>query len=190
MTQSEYYQSYTGFLNSDVDEIRTKLRGSNGVQLTEALFEETCTSARTKDPSFQALYSLKEYPTTNTLSAYQIYIHSVDETEAALKLVGSLSHWKKLCNLKWFLTGRRDVGFEGLLQWRQDMWERDRSSAKKVLMKLASEGNVTAARALDKMANEELVRLSKLLPAHTSSGKRNNDKVEDDFDFLDNLRSS
>lgn len=190
MNNTISYSEFTGFQNSPVSEIRERLRASNGVQLTEALFEETCIAARNKDPAYQAPYSLKEFPTTDTPSAYQIYIHSVDETEAALKLVGSLSHWKKLCNLKWFLTGRRDIGFEGLLQWRQDMWERDRSAAKKVLMKLASEGNVTAARALDKMASEELVRLSKLLPAHTSSGKRNNDKVEDDFDFLDNLGSS
>lgn len=183
MTQSEYYKSYTGFLNSDVEKIRTKLRGSNGVQLTEALFEETCTSAKSKDPNFQALYSLKEYPTTNTPSAYQIYIHSVDETEAAMKLVGSLSHWRKLCSLKWFLTGRKDVGFEGLLQWRQDMWERDRSAAKKVLIKLASEGNVTAARTLDKLASDELIRLNKIsLPSNKPVSVDN-----DGLDFLDHL---
>ena len=178
---TDYYKAYIGFSNSDVDQIRAKLRGSNGVQLTEALFEETCISARNKDPNFQALYSLKEYPTSNTPSAYQIYINSVDETEAALKLVGSLSHWRKLCSLKWFLTGRKDVGFEGLLQWRQDMWERDRSSAKKVLIKLAAEGNVTAARTLDKLASDELIRLNKITPP--SSAKTDNDGL----DFLDHL---
>ncbi len=180
---TDYYKSYTGFSQSSSEDIRQKLRGSNGVQLTEALFEETCISARNKDPEFKALYSLKEYPLSNTPSAYQIYINSVDETEAAIKLVGSLSHWRKLCSLKWFLTGRKDVGFEGLLQWRQDMWERDRSSAKKVLIKLASEGNVTAARTLDKLASDELIRLNKLSVPTGANVKPS----DDGLNFLDQL---
>lgn len=182
MKNSEYYKLYTGFLDCDGELIRDKLRGSNGVQLTEALFEETCASARAKCPTFQALYSLREYPTVDIPSAYQIYIHAVDETEAALKLVGSLAHWKKLCSLKWFLTGRKDVGFEGLIQWRQDMWERDRSAAKKVLIRLATEGNVTAARTLDKLASDELARLNKLtLPSSPKSSE------VDGLDFLDEI---
>ena len=182
------YKTYVGFLAASPEEIRSKLRGSNGVQLTEALFEETCLAAKRKDPNYQALYSLKEYPTTDRLSAYQIYMNSVDETEAALKLVGSLPHWRKLCSLKWFLTGREDCGFEGLLQWRQDMWDRDRSKAKKVLMDLASEGNVTAARSLDKLASDELQRLLKLVPDSANrKGKGRDAEVHDGLDFLDEL---
>lgn len=180
------YENYTGFTNARAEDIRDKLRSSNGIQYTEALFEETF-HGKVADKTHKPLYSLKEYPTSETPSAYQIYMNSVDETDAAIKLVGSLSHWRKLCSLRWFLHGRKDCGFEGILQWRQDMWDRDRSAAKKVLMRLSSEGNVTAARSLDKMASDELIRLNKLTPPTQEGGQSGKAAVDDGLAFLDEL---
>lgn len=181
------YENYTGFTNAKAESIRDKLRSSNGIQYTEALFEETF-HGNVADKTHKPIYSLKEFPLNNTPSAYQIYMNSVDETEAAIKLVGSLGHWRKLCSLKWFLYGRKEIGFDGILQWRQDMWERDRSAAKKVLMRLSSEGNVTAARSLDKLASDELIRLNKIVPpTNQQGGVENKPKTDDGLSFLDEL---
>jgi hypothetical protein len=154
------YKEYVGFLDCQGVVSDTKLRATNGVMYTETLFEETI-SSRMKKAGHEAIYSLRECPVSDLPSAYQIYINSTDETEAALKLVGSLAHWRKLCNLKWFISGRPEISFEGVLQWRKDMWERDRSESKKVLIGLCKSGNVTAARALHKMASEDLSALAK-----------------------------
>lgn len=179
------YKEYRGFIDATSEDVRSQLRSSNGIQYTETLFEETFNN-RLANKDYKPLYSLKEHPTNDLPSSYQIYMASVDETEAALKLVGSLSHWKKLCSLRWFIFGRPEVGFEGLNSWRKDMWDRDKSAAKKVLMKLSSEGNVTAARALHKMASEDLITLSQLPKPNIGKGKDTD--VADDFGFLDEIK--
>jgi hypothetical protein len=151
---------YEGFKNSsDLSE----LRDSRGVQRTESLFVEV---SQTKD-KYEPLYSLKSWNSRGYPSAYLIYMGCVDETEAALKLVGSLSHWRKLCKLRWFLKGRPEHGFEGLESWRQDMADRDASEAKRVILQECRNGNVTAARALDKLAKDS----SKSIPKPTTSKK-------------------
>lgn len=85
-------------------------------------------------------------------SAYLIYMSSADENEAAIKLVGSLQHWRKLINdTPWFLEGSKTfawTGFEGLAQWREDMQARDNSIAKALLFESAAGGNVQAQKAL------------------------------------------
>ena len=170
------YKDYKGYQGADTAEICNDLRASNGVQLTEALFEEVIQPASRK--KFIPLYSLKEYENKGKPSAYQIYIHSVDETDAALKLVGSMSHWRKLCSLEWFIKGRPEAGFDGLAKWRMDMAARDRMSAKKALMIEAEGGNVSAARALDKMASDDLKNATKAAPKKTKSD------VDDGLEFL------
>jgi len=122
------------------------LKDKRGVQRTESLFHETIQPpVRQK---YDPVYSLRDYDHKGYPSAYQIYMSSIDEHEAALKLVGSLSHWRKLTVLKWFLEGRPECQFEGLLQWRVDMKARDASAAKQVLQEQVKEKNITAARAL------------------------------------------
>lgn len=162
------YREYTGFKGVDQKDME-ELRDSRGAMRTESLFVEV---SQTKD-KYTPLYSLKSYDSRGYPSAYLIFMESVDETEAALKLVGSLSHWRKLCNLKWFLKGRPEHGFEGIESWRKDMADRDKSEAKRVLLAECAMNNVTAARALDKLANDN----TKTIPKQATS--KNNNSKED-----------
>jgi len=125
-----------------------KMKGGNSIQLTEGLFYET---QQMKGKLDNPVYTLQDRDRGATPSAYLIYMSSVDEYEAANKLVGSQRHWRKLCSLKWFMSGRSDVGFDGLHQWRLDMEARDQSKAKMELLFAASDGNVAAMKAIHSM---------------------------------------
>lgn len=178
------YQEFTGLLYADPQEVYETMRDSRGVMKTEALFEEVIqASSREK---YEPLYSLRDYDNKGKPSAYQIYIHSVDEREAALKLVGSLAHWRKLCSLKWFINGRPEVGFEGLAQWRQDMADRDLTVAKQVLVDQCEAGSVPAARALEKMAKDSLKEASKVRSRRDKTGTE--DSQDDVLEFLHNFK--
>ena len=131
---------------------RTDFKDVRGAHKTESLFIETIQPQPAK--SYDPLYSLRDYDHKGYVSAYLIYMSSVDERDAAMKLVGSMSHWRKLCTLKWFMNGRPECQFEGINQWREDMAARDASTAKKVILDQCKEQNVTAARALDKMSRD------------------------------------
>ena len=117
------------------------LRGSNNIQSTQALFMEF-------NPD--GPYTLKNQDVSKNdktyVSAYKVFMSSIDESEAALKLVGSYQHWRKLCALKWFQEGVTEFGFEGVDQWRKDMEQRDRTEAKRQLLIAAQNGNVPAQR--------------------------------------------
>lgn len=156
------YAEHKGFLGEDPVVIREFMRDASGRQKTASLFEESI-QPPTRENGYEPLYSLRDYDYNGKPSAYQIYIHSADESEAALKLVGSYQHWRKLCSLDWFINGVVEWGFEGLARWRKDMSERDSTTAKKALLLLVQEGNVTAARALHKMAEEDLKRAKVIL---------------------------
>lgn len=120
-------------------------KDNRGALKTELLFEETIKSDRRKD--YSPMYTLRDQD-TDLPSAYRIYIGSVDEYEAALRIVGSTRHWRRLCGLRWFMEGIPEKGFDGLKSWRKDMEMRDKSKAKKQLMESAEGGNVSAQRAL------------------------------------------
>lgn len=134
------YKEYRGFLEDD----KAVLKDPRGVQRTETLFH----GINRLEHKYPSLYSLTEEEKRGLPSAYYIYMNSVDETEAALKLVGTIKHWRKLCNLKWFMNGEMRFGFEGILKWREDMAMRDISLAKEVLMTNAKKGDTAAARKL------------------------------------------
>lgn len=116
-----------------------------GALKTELLFQETIKSDRLEN--YTPLYTLKEND-TDLPSAYKIYMSSADEYDAAIKILGSMRHWRRLCGLKWFMEGIPMSGFDGLKAWRKDMEMRDKSTAKKQLMISAEDGNVSAQRAL------------------------------------------
>ena len=130
-----------------------------GAHKTESLFIETIQTKSKK--RYEPLYSLRDYDHKGYTSAYQIYMHSVDEHDAAMKLVGSMSHWRKLLSLRWFMEGRPECQFEGIQQWRLDMAARDASTAKKVILDQCEQSNVPAARALDKLSKEVLPQTKK-----------------------------
>lgn len=138
------YNEYQGFKDSEED--MSVLLDARGARKTETLFLESI-SSRSKE-RYEPLYTLREQEKQGLPSAYQIYMHSIDEADAALKLVGSLSHWRRLCSLKWFMEGAEQMGHEGLKQWREDMKARDATRAKSQLMAMAAAGNVPAARKL------------------------------------------
>lgn len=144
----------------------SKFKGKNGVYLTEGLFVETDRSGET------AMYSLKVDGQDGYPSAYRIFMESVDEYEAAMKLVGNLDHWKKLCSLKWFVEGRPEVGHIGLNAWREHMTLRDESMAKKILMEKAQQGDTAAAKKLlDVAKQEKKIEGKKKKPKGNASGE-------------------
>jgi hypothetical protein len=119
-------------------------KGSNNIQNTKGLFMEY------GNPD--APYSLRpehyEKDGRWYISMYQVYMDSVDEYDAAMRIVGSQRHWRKLCTIKWFTDGVDMFSHEGLNQWREDMRARDESLAKAKLMELADKGNANAASKL------------------------------------------
>lgn len=71
---------------------------------------------------------------------YKIYMDCETEYEAAQKLLGSWSHWEKLCDATWFKPF--------VEQWRKEARIREKAIAKSILLEQACEGNVTAAKAI------------------------------------------
>jgi len=146
-----------------------RMKGINGIRLTEGLFYE---SQQSKGKLDNPVYTLQDKNRGEVPSAYLIYMSSVDEYEAAVKLVGSLGHWRKLCGLSWFMEGRPDVGFEGLHQWREDMEARDKSTSKAQLLSQAEQGNVAAIKAINVMSRKTFSNKQareKAKRTHTSS---------------------
>lgn len=168
------YEDFEGFLFASPED-QDSLRGDQGSYRTESLFEELIQKdIRLK---YKPLYSLKNRDNNGCISAYQIYMSAVDETEAALKLVGNLTHWKRLCKTRWFLEGRSGVSFDGLLGWRDDMADRDSMIAKRGFMRLAKEGNMTALRELDKISKKKKTTTIKPRKSPTSSGDSDEDAL-------------
>lgn len=154
---SNIYSDYVGFSDPLVD--RSILHDSRGVRMTQMLFVDVNLNKKATP-----IYTMRDHDYKGCISAYQIYMHAVDEYEAALKLVGSIDHWDKLCGLKWFMEGDPARSFTGVIQWREDMKRRDSMLAKRVLMYNARTGKDTsAARALLQMHKE---------PAKTASEKK------------------
>jgi len=124
----------------------TIFKNNAGQFRTDDLFWETSDKERRilRPP----LYTLKEHEHMGLPSAYQIYINSVDEYDAANKLVGSQRHWRKLCKLKWFVQGNEQLCFEGIQSWRDEMVQRDISRAKDGLWKAAADGDLGAMKKL------------------------------------------
>ncbi len=148
-------------------------KDTRGVQKTESLFIETIQPQPAK--TYEPLYSLRDYDHKGYPSAYQIYMDSIDERDAAIKLVGSMAHWRKLCSLKWFMDGRLEAGFEGIDVWRSDMAARDATEAKRVLLMQCKDDNVPAARALDALS----VKAKKAVPKRAKKVSSSDSTVTD-----------
>lgn len=130
------------------------MKATNGRFLTKALFWET---SNVKDRGrYPPKYTLKEEEHTDSCgntykSAYKIYMESVDEYDAAERILGSQAHWDLLCTCKWFMDGVSvgdKVTTMGLKTWREHKQRKTESLAKKKLVEAAEEGNITAARIL------------------------------------------
>lgn len=148
------YENFQGFKSEDVD--LSILLDRQGRQRTRSLFAEAIQSSVKEKGELVPLYTLKNRDDKGLPSAYLIYMSSIDEFDAALKLVGTLTHWRKLCDAKWFLSGEN--GLDGLEQWRLDMAMRDQSMAKAQLIKTCGKGDSSSARKLLDMSKTDTKR--------------------------------
>ncbi len=114
---------------------------ARGHRRTGSLFAET-----TQDTNRDPVFTLKDYDKKGIPSAYQLYMTSIDEYDAAMKLVGSMTHWRKLLACSWFMNGDMDKNITGLDSWRRDMAARDASTAKTKIMEKVKEGDRQAAQ--------------------------------------------
>lgn len=73
-------------------------------------------------------------------SMYMVYMKCDSEYEAAIALLGSYHHWKKLKRCSWFQ--------DYVQSWESERNIRDEAIARSILVRLAECGNVTAARTL------------------------------------------
>jgi hypothetical protein len=142
------YTEFKGFQELDAD--RSVLIAANGQMRTASLFAETIQGGSKEN--YTPVYSLRDTADRGLLSAYLVYMTSIDEYDAATKLVGSLRHWRKLLECTWFIEGDKTKGFDGLEQWRQDMQDRDASAGKRALLQQAQRGDTSAARKVLDMA--------------------------------------
>jgi hypothetical protein len=133
-------------LQWDIREFGGKTIGERNIKLTQGLFIEF------QNSEDWAPYTFKDYDVHKNCRTYvsfsSVYLDSTDEYEAAMRLVGSWKHWQKLLHLKWFTEGLPQLNWEGIESLRATMNARDRSLARGKLLQAASEGNVTAAKAL------------------------------------------
>ena len=90
------------------------IRDNRGRYLLKALFVENIESL-TED--YPGAYTLKEDDNyeKNVRSARKIYLEQEDVTEykAAIALLGSWRHWKRLCECSWFQSH--------LKEWREEL---------------------------------------------------------------------
>lgn len=131
------------------------LRGKNGAYLTQGLFYEYNRGGGSSNN--EPIWTLRPEDFKGYPSLYQIYMASVDEYDFVMKTFGNMSHFRKLCELDWFMEGHQfaqGTRLDGLRHWREDMRLRDESIAKKQLAEEAKNGNVTAMKALHETAKK------------------------------------
>lgn len=113
---------------------------------TESLFVETVRPEIAE--KFPPVYTMRSSDRDGCKSAYQIYMNSVNEYDAAMKIVGDMRHWRRLCGLKWFMEGSDEKAFDGLRQWREDKAMKDQAELVTLLKEQAENGNVNAQKTL------------------------------------------
>ena len=116
---------------------------ARGHRRTGSLFMET-----TQDKQREPVLTLKDYDHEGLRSIYQLYMASADEYDAAIRIVGSMAHWRKLMSASWFITGNPEKNITGLESWRKDMQARDASAALKVIHERVKAGDRQASQFL------------------------------------------
>ena len=130
------WHEYPGFSHPVLFDVR-------GHRRSASLFKEA-----TQDTNCAPIFTLKDHDIEGYPSAYVMYMESLDEYDAAMKIVGGMAHWRKLMSCKWFMDGDPELGFLGLTQWRKDMAARDASEAKRELLVHVRNGDRQAAQYL------------------------------------------
>ena len=123
-------------------------KSSSGQALTQGLFYEWNNPDAIytmRDSGLSPVYvarSGKEYQ-----SLPYIFRNSNSEYDCAIDTLGSWEHWKKLCNLEWFMTGAiMNTQLSGLNDWRVEKELAEESKAKQVLMQAIEDGDIQAAK--------------------------------------------
>ena len=157
---------------------------ARGHRRTGSLFVET-SQDKNRDP----IMTLRDYDHNDLPSIYRLYMESADEYDAAMKIVGSMTHWRKLMSSEWFMTGDSNRNFTGLESWRKDMQARDASTAKKVLMDRVRDGDRQAAQFLMQYATKGdtagLTQSTKAGPKAVSTKRRGVQKKDEGLIDLD-----
>ncbi len=131
--------NYLGFLDPDVD--RSVLKDKQGRFRTNIFYEFN------KTEGYVPLYTMREHSYKELPSAYMIYMSAGGEYEAAMKLVGSWSHWQRLQKVKAFMYGvPESMQWRGLESWREEKELKDRAEAYNQLKTAAERGNVQAQK--------------------------------------------
>lgn len=104
---------------------------------TQALFYEYRhqTTSKVSPP-----YTLKESDWEGCQSMYRLYMQYDTEYDAAIALLGSWTHWQKLCDRTWFKEYKN--------RWDAEKDVRKKALTEKTLIEQAKSGNVTAAKLL------------------------------------------
>ena len=123
-----------------------KLYSPNGGYAIRKMFYELSTPAMRK--KYPPIFTLKPYPYKGLPSVYQTYMNSIDEYDAATKIVPNMKEWDKLKAAHWFFSHDESHSFEGLKSWREHMKQRDASTARAALFEKIEKGDVTAAKAI------------------------------------------
>lgn len=115
---------------------RERLTSKMNHLLTQGLFIEY----KHQTGNINSPYTLKEFEVHSCTSMYREFMKFNTEYEAAIHILGSWTHWKRLCDCEWF------QGYIGY--WREEMSIRNEAMSKAVLLKNAEEGNTVAAKAV------------------------------------------
>ncbi len=138
---ANYHIAFVGFRDPDCD--RSILLDAIGRYRTN-LF---CDFNKSRHEDFPPIYTMRERPSQGLPSAYQIYMYSDSEYDAALKLVGSWQHWERLLKSKPFVHGMDDGGqWVGLQRWRDEKEVKERAVAYNQLRINAAGGQVQAQK--------------------------------------------
>lgn len=113
-----------------------KYRGSNGKRLTDSLFWEN--RFQNPEATIDNPYNMGREDTENSRSMFLEYMQYDTEYEAAIGILGDWQHWNMLCEKPFFQPL--------ITEWRAEREEREKAAAKRVLLELAAEGNVNAAK--------------------------------------------
>jgi hypothetical protein len=123
-----------------------RYKAENGIQLTQGLFYEF------NKPDAPYTLRSEDYVSKKGIeykSVSALYRDCNSEYEAAILIVESWEHWKKLCSLDWFVKGHETTAglrYQGLDAWKEEQELRKKSVSEKILMAEVVKGNVTAAK--------------------------------------------
>jgi hypothetical protein len=124
----------------------SKYKADNGIQLTQGLFYEF------NKPDAPYTLRSEDYVSKKGIeykSVSALYRDCNSEYEAAILIVESWEHWKKLCSLDWFVKGHETTAglrYQGLDAWKEEQELRKKSESETMLMAMIKEGNVSAAK--------------------------------------------